>query len=246
MPPRIKTPKDLDVVILCGGTGTRLRSVVHDRPKPMAEVQGRPFLDLLIAYFAGYGCRRFVLCTGHQGDRIRDYYAASDLEIAMSHETEPLGTAGAVAHAKDMIHSDPFLLINGDSHCPVDVAGLLAFHRSRQAQLTLVVTQSEDTKDQGRVIFGQNFRLIRFDEKDPEAGAGYVNAGIYLLEKIVLSQIPKEGRCSLEYDLLPRQVSRDTYVYVCDAPLIDIGTPERYAFARTFFANHEIYPHPES
>ena len=90
------TPGKIDVVLLCGGFGTRLKTVVHDRPKPMAEINDRPFLDILIDYVSDYGFKRFILCTGHKGDVIRKYYEAKNTQkiFLFSEEKEPLGTGG--------------------------------------------------------------------------------------------------------------------------------------------------------
>jgi D-glycero-alpha-D-manno-heptose 1-phosphate guanylyltransferase len=112
--------KDIDVFILCGGLGSRLRAVSKGNPKPMVIVNGRPFVDSIIDYFAGFGCRRFVLGTGYKAKVIEDYYCEnkrSELKILFSREKTPLGTGGAVKKARKLLASDPVLVINGDSIC---------------------------------------------------------------------------------------------------------------------------------
>ena len=124
---------DVDVVILCGGKGTRLSEVVRDRPKPMSEINGRSFLDILIGYVSGFGFKRFILSVGYKADYIKDYYKNNrfSFEILFSRENEPLGTAGGVKQAENLVQSNPFLVMNGDSFCPVDLLQFLDFHSKR-------------------------------------------------------------------------------------------------------------------
>jgi NDP-sugar pyrophosphorylase family protein len=232
------TPQETDVVILCGGLGTRLRSVVSDRPKPMADVNGRPFLDRLMTYVADYGFRRCILCIGHMGDRIKRYYgerSVHPLTILFSEESEPLGTAGAVKHAEPFIRSDHFLLMNGDSWCPVDLRDLLEFHTGKEALASLTLVRVEEADNYGTVTLREDSRVIGFEEKRDGAGGGLVNGGIYLLRKEFLGFIPSERKLSLECDIFPRILTERVYGYVTNERLIDIGVPERYGMAQEYF-----------
>ncbi len=195
--------KEIDVVILCGGIGSRLADVVNDRPKPMAEINHQPFLDILIEYFARFGFRRFVLCTGHMSEVIQDYYGqkSSPLEFVVSDEQIPLGTAGSIKNAERFIQSEPFLVANGDSFCSVDLAEFYDFHLSRQALLSIAVVESKDPTNNGLATLDSLQRIISFEEKKPKEQDGYINAGIYLFQKNILSFIPENTRYSLEYDL---------------------------------------------
>jgi len=126
MPPRISNPLDaskIDVAILCGGLGTRLKNVINDRPKSMAEINGTPFLDLLIDHIAKFGFKHFILCTGHMGETIENRYAGKKpaINIEISREIQPLGTGGALKNGSQLITSNPFLVVNGDSFCAVDL-----------------------------------------------------------------------------------------------------------------------------
>src|SRR5208282_6490056 len=104
----------MDAVVLCGGLGTRLRSVSDGRQKTMVEIGDKPFLEILIDWAAGYGLHRFILCTGYQGQQVRDYFEkrSKGLEISFSHEDEPLGTAGALKHCLGLLHAGPVLVLN--------------------------------------------------------------------------------------------------------------------------------------
>jgi len=225
-----------DVVILCGGAGTRLANVVADRPKPMAEVNEKPFLDILIDYFACFGLKRFILCAGHMSQVIKDHYAkkAGPLQFIISEEKTPLGTAGTIKNAQKFIKTDTFLVANGDSFCPVDLEEFHRFHFQKNALMSMVVTQSKDTFDCGSVVLDSGQKIVDFKEKKP--GAGFVNAGIYFFGKNILNLIAENTKCSLEYDIFPKLTDRNAYSFICRKELIDIGTPQRYELAKKYFA----------
>jgi NDP-sugar pyrophosphorylase family protein len=225
----------LSVLILAGGLGSRLKKAVWDRPKPMADINGRPFLDMIIEHASGCGLGRFVLCTGHMGDLIRTYYAATgwSSRIAYSQESRLLGTAGAVKNAEPLIESDPFIVMNGDSLCPVDLHEFYRFHRERAGEISMVVTRMKRAGDYGTLRVNKAGRVEGFEEK---TGKGtYVNAGIYCMGKEILSTIPAGTACSLERDVFPALVYRRFYAFVTSTGFTDIGTPGRYREAKRRF-----------
>lgn len=237
--------KEIDVLILCGGIGSRLAKVVNDRPKPMAEINHQPFLDILIDSFTSFGLRRFVLCTGYMSKAIQDYYShrSDSLEFVISHEHTPLGTAGSVKNAQKFIQSDTFLVANGDSFCSVDLSEFYNFHSSKPALMSMVVVESEDTTDRGLVTLDSLQKIVSFKEKEQVQKQGYVNAGIYLFHKHILSLIPANNKYSLEYDLFPRLTNQNSFAFVNHKELIDIGTPRQYERAKEYFASGaEILP----
>lgn len=225
--------EEIDVVILCGGKGKRLRNVVNDRPKVMAEINGRPFLDIIISFVAGYGFRRFILCIGYMGDKIRQYYQAKNdsTNILFSEEEEPLGTGGAIKNAEPLIQSSPFLVLNGDSFCPLDLHKFIDFHFTKRALLSMALANTEQASDCGVIELDDSKRIIAFDEKGRKK-KGLVNAGVYLFDKSILSLIPSDTSYSLEYDLFPKITAREFYGYVTRESFIDIGTPERFEKAK--------------
>jgi NDP-sugar pyrophosphorylase family protein len=230
-----------DVLILCGGLGKRLRPVVSNKPKALADVAKRPFLDLLIDYIASYGFRRFILCTGYMGSAIAERYGkpSEGLEILFSQEEHALGTAGAVKNAEPLIQSDPFLVANGDSLCHADLSDFLHVHLKNSARLSMVVTRSQNSRDFGTITLSDSKEIVRFEEKKTGTEAAFINAGIYFFEKEILSLIPPGEKYSLEVDLFPQLVGRGFYGYVVQSKLIDIGTPERYNEAVSFFSRHK-------
>ena len=107
---------NIDTVILAGGLGTRLKSVLNDKPKCLAPINGKPFIDILLDYCIKQGFKRFILCVGYLKEQIIEYLNnRSDCEIIFSEEDEPLGTAGAIKNSEPFIKSDPILIMNGDS-----------------------------------------------------------------------------------------------------------------------------------
>ncbi len=230
-------PADMDVVILCGGKGSRLQEVVNDRPKPMAQINETPFLEILIKYFSGFGFTRFIFCTGYMSEAIDQYYKDQngDLEILISNEDKPLGTGGAIKNAEKFINSGQFIVANGDSFCQIDLSEMLDLHFQRQALMTIALVEAKATKETGTVRLNGSGRIIDFQEKIEGVGNVYINAGIYLFQKNVLSEIKHGQKCSLEYDMFPKLITADCYGYVAKEKLFDIGTPQRLEKARKFF-----------
>jgi len=233
---KIRT-KDIDVIILCGGLGTRLNSVVDDRPKSMAEINGRPFLDILVDYVARYGFTHFILCTGFKGDLIKRYYKnkRGGLIFVVSDENEPLGTAGAIKNAESFMESDIFLVLNGDSLCEIDIEDFIKFHIEKGALISIAVTTMENPVEYGVIRLDKDQKIISFGEKIPVNGNDLINAGMYLFDKKILKEIPSGQKLSLEYDLFPGILGKGLYGYVTEKRLLDIGTPERLAMAKDYF-----------
>jgi len=223
-----------DVLILCGGKGSRLQPLVSDRPKSMADVGGTPFLDILLDSLSAQGLGRFILCTGFMGDYIEEYYLnkKTDLKILFSHEKHPLGTGGAVKKAKKLIKSKNFLVLNGDSYCDMDYCNFIDFHLQKGALLTIAVSGKDDSKDYGAITFSDNKKLTGFCEKSAVHGRVYVNTGIYCMNSNLFSRMPDQEQLSLEHDLFPLLLNNQCFVYITKNEFFDIGTPERYNLIR--------------
>lgn len=224
--------KNIDIFILCGGKGQRLKSVVADKPKPLAAINGSPFLNYLLNNLIQNNAKRIILGTGYMSEKIETYYKKkkTSLEIEVSKENTPLGTGGAIKNAETLIHSDPFMVLNGDSYCEVDYQKFLDFHLQNNSIVSLVLTKiSKSIQDYGTVDIDSSEKIIDFKEKDSSIKEGLINAGIYLFNKQVLNEIPGNKKYSLEYDLFPK--IQDCYGYISKGLFIDIGTPERLAYA---------------
>ena len=230
--------KNIDALILCGGMGKRLRAILSDRPKPMAEIGGMPFLDILIDYLMTFGFRRFILCTGYKGLMIEQWYKVrkQPCEVLISEEKISLGTAGAIKNAQSFIRSSPFLVMNGDSLCRIDFFELLKFHQQKQASVSLVIGKADETKGCGLLTINASQQITRFTEKRKEGGVRFINYGTYLFNKDVLSLLPPHEKSSLEYDIFPKLIGKGFYGFLTKEKLIEIGTPEGLKRAHALLA----------
>jgi len=233
----LRNPGNIEVLILCGGKGTRLQSVVNDRPKPMADIGGKPLLDWLIQYVSAYGFRRFVLCTGYMSESIETHYrqGGAGVTIRFSREDHPLGTGGAVRKAVLSSHDETrtFLVLNGDTFCRVDYESMLEFHDSREALVTVAMTRADTGRDHGLISLGQGDKIAFFQEKADPKKHHFANAGSYLMERATVELMPTYEVFSLETELF--QVLADhgcCYGFEIEHEFVDIGTPERYGLVR--------------
>jgi NDP-sugar pyrophosphorylase family protein len=231
----MSTTLDVTAVLLVGGTGTRLRSVVASTPKPLASVGGQSFLELLVRQLRHQGIRRLVMCSGYLADQIENKFgdgSAWDLTIQYSREEQPLGTAGAVKLAQHhLVEASDFLVMNGDSFLEIDFGQLIQFHRGRKGLVSVAVVPVEDAGRYGTVRVDSGNRVVGFTEKTGVAGPGFINAGVYVFDRAILEHIP-EGAASLERDVFPSVLDRGIYALEQRGMFIDIGTPEDYARAQ--------------
>lgn len=262
--PDVSAERDLASVttaILAGGLGTRLRSLVADRPKVLAEIRGRPFLSYLLDQLASAGVRHVVLCTGYLGEQIKAAFGESygALRLVYSEESSPLGTAGALRLALPLFKpglspglehseaepnvSDSVLVINGDSFCEMNLRTFWTWHCEHNANATIVLTKMIDTTRYGRVHLNTDGLVLNFDEKDAKGGPGWINAGIYVLNYPLLLTIPANRSVSLERQTFPAWVGRGLYGYQSQGRFLDIGTPEGYGAAEQFFTEGKIHDH---
>ncbi len=227
--------EDAKVVLLVGGMGTRLRSVVPSTPKPLASMGERSFLELLVQQLRFQGVRRLIMCTGYLASQIEHEFGrgdAWDVDIEYARELQPLGTAGAVRLAQQYLQeSTDFLVMNGDSFMEMDFHELLCFHRTHKALATLAVRKVHDTGRYGTVHVDTDGQVTGFAEKSADSSPGLVNAGVYVFNREVLAHIP-EGNASLEKDVFPRLIGHGLFALEQRGMFIDIGTPEDYAKAQ--------------
>jgi D-glycero-alpha-D-manno-heptose 1-phosphate guanylyltransferase len=225
--------KNLTGLILAGGLGTRLSGILPDAPKALARIKDRPFIDYLLDRLAFCGLERVIICTGYMARQIEKHVGESykGMEIFYSREAEPLGTGGALRFALPLIESEAVLALNGDTYCSADIGEFYGFHNLKNACASMVLAEVESSSASGIVEIDGAGRIIRFREKEPESGPCLVNAGIYLIEKDMISDIPRHKTISLEYEIFPEWINRDFFGFECGCGLIDIGTPEGYGRA---------------
>ncbi len=234
---RSLAPVGLEAVVLAGGKGTRLRAVVSDRPKPMALVGGKPFLEWLIRDLRKQGVERLILSTGYMGETIESYFGSGQafgLEIVYSREETPLGTGGAIKLALSKLQGRRFFVLNGDSFCDFSLSAMLDVHLENAAAATLWLVSVEDSQRFGAVSINTDREITEFREKSAAGESGLINAGIYLLERHIIDPMPAGSAFSLERDLFPGLIGKGILGVVGPGPFIDIGTPESYGLADQF------------
>ena len=209
--------------------------MLRTRPKVMAILNGRPFLEYLILQAKMAGMSEILLLTGHLSGQISDHFGdGSDLgvKIRYSIEEAPLGTAGSVRNGMTQIESDNFVLMNGDTFCNVNLKAFVADHAQSNAEITLVVHEVEDCSAFGRVEVSEDKQILEFLEKGMTSGRGLVNAGIYCIKRDVLPSIPNDKPVSMEHQVLPRYAGVSLRAYPSEAAFFDIGTPASLRRAR--------------
>jgi NDP-sugar pyrophosphorylase family protein len=223
----------VSVAILAGGLGTRLRPVVPDRPKVLAEVGGRPFLAHWLDELNRQRFRSVILCTGYRADQVQATLGNrhGQLTLDYSPEPHPLGTAGALRHALPLLPREWLLVLNGDSFLDLSFQRFWEAHRQAMHRISIAVTPVSDCRRFGRVRFDARGTIEAFEEKNTREGAGWINAGVYLLHRSCLERLPQAGVLSLERDLFPAHVADGIYAFPTVGRFLDIGTPESYALA---------------
>lgn len=221
-----------DVVILAGGRGTRLASLPDDVPKPLRPVGGRPFLAYLLDQVRAAGARRVVLSLGYKPEAFEEFARQEGLETSI--EPAPLGTGGGLRAALPRVSTETVVAMNGDSYAGVDLRLLAAVHRRRKARATMLLAEVDDASRYGRVEIDDDGTVERFSEKG-EAGPGLINAGVYVLDRSVVSAIPEGRAVSLERETFPSLIGARFFGEPGSFPFLDIGTPESYAAAAAFF-----------
>jgi D-glycero-alpha-D-manno-heptose 1-phosphate guanylyltransferase len=231
----------LTAVVLAGGQGTRLRSVLADVPKVIAPVRGRPFLVWLLDRLAAAGLRRAVISTGYRAEQVEAAVGRNcgPLELVYSPESSPLGTAGALRAALPHLTGQRTLVMNGDSYWRADLGALVQFHQTHAAAATLLLAHLPDTGRYGRVLLADDGRVTQFAEKQDSAGPGWINAGVYVIETARVVEIPTGRAVSLERETFPGWIGRGLCGYAGADRFLDIGTPESYAQADAYFAEEE-------
>ena len=226
---------DLKAILLVGGRGTRLSSVVPSTPKPLASVGNKSFLELLVRQIRSQEIRQLVMCTGYLAEQIENEFGnghAVDVTIEYSKEPYPLGTAGAVKLAQRHLQdASVFLVLNGDSFLEIDFRQLIRFHHERGGLASMAVSRVKDASRYGTVQVDVDMRVIGFFEKMGQECAGIVNAGVYVFSHAVFDYIP-ETPSSIEKNVLPQLLDLGVYALEQRGMFIDIGTPEDYARAQ--------------
>jgi D-glycero-alpha-D-manno-heptose 1-phosphate guanylyltransferase len=232
----------MEAIVLAGGLGTRLRGVVDDVPKPMAPVQGRPFLALVLDQLADSGFRTAILATGYLHETIRAHFGEKfrDLALVYSVEHQPLGTGGAIRLACALTRAPEVFVLNGDTYLSLDFQAMLDAHVRAGARLTMAVCQVPDVARYGALEVAGG--IVRGFREKGRSGPGLINGGTYVLGPALRDRLPAAAAFSFEQDLLvPEARSIQPVAFLAGGRFIDIGIPEDYVKAQTMFDQRQAH-----
>lgn len=223
----------MEAIILAGGMGKRLRSVITDLPKPMAPIAGNPFLWYLLSYLNKYPIQKAILSVGYRYEMIQAFVGKrfAGMEIDYAVEEAPLGTGGGIRLALTKVNSERVLILNGDTFFSVDFMELAALHVSQNADLTLALKPMSHFERYGNVIT-DGTRITGFEEKKA-TNSGKINGGVYLMNTNLLDDFGIGEKFSFENDFLEKYVTRLNFQgLISETYFIDIGVPEDYLTAQ--------------
>lgn len=220
----------MQVIILAGGKGTRLSAQYPDLPKALVSIAGKPFLQWQLAWLRRQDVSAVHLATGYRGDQIQAWlesHSQPDLVITSSHEPAPRGTAGGLKFVESFIREDPVIVVNGDTLLPnANTRTIMENHRRTGADLTMAVVSIRSPGRYGTVVFKPAGQITVFLEKANRT-SGYVNGGVYVINRSVLALIPAGCEQSLETDIFPRLAAAGgLFAAPTQPPLLDMGTPD--------------------
>lgn len=233
-----------EAIILAGGLGIRLNDVVKDVPKSMAPVNGKPFLDYQLDYLDVFGIQRIILSVGYLREQIIDHYGNkyNDITIDYAIEEEPLGTGGGLKLAMKMAEGPLVYVLNGDTFYYIDYHKLLDIHRAKESKLSIVLREVEDTSRYGCIERNENRQITGFFEKNQSSGKGFINGGVYIINKRFFDGQNLPDKFSLEKDFFEKIYKTEKiYGILCRQYFIDIGIPEDYKKAQDDFKEFEYF-----
>lgn len=242
-------------VLMAGGSGTRLRPLTCDMPKPMVPVLNRPMAEHIINLLKRHNIREIIATLHYLPDVMRDYFGdGSEFDVQMTYaveEEQPLGTAGCVKNVEELL-DDTFLVISGDSMTDFDLSAAIEFHKRKQSKATLILARVPNPVEFGLVITNEENRIQRFLEKpsSSEIFSDTVNTGTYILEPEVLQHLPDNEECDFSKDLFPLLLERGDpmYGYIADNYWCDVGHLEAYRESQYEALNGDVkidFAYPE-
>lgn len=230
----------MKAVIIAGGSGTRLRPLTYNTPKPMVPLFGKPFLQYQLEHLKRHGITEVIINLHYLSDVIQAHFGDGSelgLKIVYSLEEKPLGTAGAVKLAEEHFDDEPLVVLNGDILTDIDLTEMIARHRVNKARATIAMIHVTDPTSYGLIFTEDDGRITRFLEKPSwdEATVDTVNAGIYVLDPSVFRYVPRQEAYSFERGLFPLmlQLNENVFGYATDCYWLDIGSPQKYLQAHT-------------
>lgn len=217
-----------EAIILAGGLGTRLRSLVADTPKPMAPILNRPFLTYLLDYLNEKNVTRVILSVGYLSEKIIDYFGSNykEMEIIYSIESEPLGTGGAIKLALNHLKNQNFYVINGDTFLEFDPNIVEAEANEHGGQVLVGVFKQDISRFGTIYTYQSNSRILRL-KKSESINSGTINGGVYFMNKSIIDLIKFQNiPFSFEDFLENNLIKMNLHLSICSGYFIDIGVPE--------------------
>jgi len=217
----------MEVIVLAGGRGTRLEGILSGRPKPMADIAGRPFLEYLLDLLLEQGVQRVILSVGYLAQVIQEHFgvAYKGIRISYAIEASPLGTGGAICNALKSATEDDVFVINGDTFMELNYGAMMAEHEATHASLTIAVRRVPDVSRYGAISTDEHGLIHGFGEKRL-TGAGLINSGVYLLHKVLFESFALSDRFSMETDFVGTHLAElRPLAFQSDGYFIDIGIP---------------------
>ncbi len=227
-----------EAIILAGGFGTRLKSVVEDLPKPMALINERPFLDYQLSFLDSWGINYVILSLGYKAKIIQNHFGDQfkGIKITYCIEEEPLGTGGALKKAMQYVDGPRVWALNGDTLFDVNLKRFFDSMRIRESDFCLALRFSLDSNRYGSVEVDRNSRIINFLEKAKDENDNFINGGLYGINKKYFESLDLPDKFSLEKDFLEKYIKIDKiHGFKCHSFFMDIGVPEDYELAQHEF-----------
>lgn len=226
---------EVDAIILAGGFGTRLQSVVTDVPKPMAPVNGRPFVEYIAVSLVRQGFKRLIFSVGYKKETIMNHFGREFMgaDVIYACEDAPLGTGGGIKNAALKAKSDTLLILNGDTFFGMDYAHLLKFHSEKNSTLTIALKHMKKFDRYGTLETDAEMKVTSFIEKK-YTESGNINTGTYVMDSRFLENSP-DCAFSFEKFIEDNLIHTPVFGYVCDGTFIDIGIPEDYSAAGSLY-----------
>ena len=231
----------MQAIILCGGLATRLGNISKTVPKILLEVGGNSVLDWQLALLESVGVEEVILASGHLHEVLSEAVGVCyrGMRIRYAREEKRLGTGGAIANAMRYIETSPFFVVNGDVLlCNFSLSEMLSYFRQEMVGLVLGV-RVNDIRAYGEIVSDSDGKVTAFREKQSTCRSGYINGGVYLFDRAIAEAFPKDREVfSIERDVFP--YLWNLYALRTEADWVDIGVPERLAFAREHFGNENL------
>ncbi|XP_033647965.1 mannose-1-phosphate guanyltransferase beta-like isoform X1 [Asterias rubens] len=242
----------MKALILVGGYGTRLRPLTLSRPKPLVEFCNKPMLLHQVEALAAVGVKEIILAVSYRAElleqELKEQEKKLGVKITTSHEEEPLGTAGPLALARDILKesSEPFFVLNSDISCEFPFQEMLDFHKGHGKEGTIVVTKVEEPSKYGVVVYNETGQIQRFVEKPQTFVSNKINAGMYIFSAGILDRIELRPT-SIEREVFP-QMALDGQLFAMNLKgfWMDVGQPKDFLIGMALYLNSLRQNNPQA